>query len=98
MALLAPLIAPQDPHAQNLHQTFVAESWEHLMGTDNLGRDWFSRLLYGARHLMAVGIFAQAIVLSIGLTIGLIAGFFGGASTACSCASPTWSTPSRTCC
>jgi oligopeptide transport system permease protein len=52
-------------------------SWDHLAGTDNLGRDWFSRLLYGARLSLAIGIFAQLIVLAIGLPLGLVAGYNG---------------------
>jgi oligopeptide transport system permease protein len=80
LALLAPLIAPYDPQQQNLHETFQSPSWKHLMGTDNLGRDWFSRLLYGARISLAVGIFAQVIILAIGMPIGLIAGYRGGAT------------------
>ncbi|HEY7268298.1 MAG TPA: ABC transporter permease [Dehalococcoidia bacterium] len=78
VAILAPLIAPQDPNAQDLTATFLKPSSEHLMGTDNLGRDWFSRLVYGARLSMTVGFFAQAVILSIGVTIGITAGFFGG--------------------
>ncbi|MGE0057968.1 MAG: ABC transporter permease [Dehalococcoidia bacterium] len=80
LALLAPLIAPYDPQHQNLRETFESPSWDHLMGTDNLGRDWFSRLLYGARISLAVGVFAQLIILGIGMPIGLIAGYRGGAS------------------
>ena len=48
------------------------------MGTDNLGRDWFSRLIYGARLSISVGLVAQAIVLGIGLPLGLIAGYASG--------------------
>lgn len=80
LAVLAPLIAPYDPQQQNLRETFESPSWDHLMGTDNLGRDWFSRLLYGARISLAVGVFAQVIILAIGMPIGLIAGYRGGAS------------------
>jgi oligopeptide transport system permease protein len=80
LALLAPLIAPYDPQQQNLRETFESPSWTHLMGTDNLGRDWFSRLLYGARISLAVGVFAQVIILAIGMPIGLIAGYRGGAT------------------
>jgi len=80
LALLAPLIAPYDPQAQDLRATFEPPSSSHLMGTDNLGRDWFSRLLYGARISIAVGVFAQAIILVIGMTVGMAAGFRGGAT------------------
>ena len=80
LAAFAPLIAPFDPQTQNLRETFESPSWKHLMGTDNLGRDWFSRLLYGARISLAVGVFAQLIILAIGIPIGLISGFRGGAS------------------
>ena len=77
IALLAPLVATHDPSAQDLASTFRPPSWRHLMGTDNLGRDWFSRLVYGARVSLAVGLFAQAVVLAIGLPIGLVAGYVG---------------------
>jgi oligopeptide transport system permease protein len=77
LALLAPLVATHDPSFQDLGATFQEPSLDHLMGTDNLGRDWFSRLLYGARVSLTVGLFAQAIVLFIGLPIGLAAGYFG---------------------
>src|SRR5262245_53518829 len=66
IAILAPVIAPYNPNDQDLTHTFVKPNGTHLMGTDNLGRDWFSRLLYGARLSIAVGFFAQAIVLAIG--------------------------------
>jgi oligopeptide transport system permease protein len=77
LGALAPLIAPHDPQFQDLRHTFAPMSWDHIAGTDNLGRDWFSRLLYGARLSLAIGIFAQMIVLSIGLPLGLIAGYSG---------------------
>jgi oligopeptide transport system permease protein len=77
IAVLAPLIAPYDQAAQDLSNTFAEPSSEHLMGTDNLGRDWFSRLVYGARVSLTVGLFAQAIILTIGLPLGLIAGYWG---------------------
>ena len=80
LALLAPLIAPYDPQAQNLRETFESPSFDHPMGTDNLGRDWFSRLLYGARVSLMVGVFAQLIILAIGIPIGLAAGYRGGAT------------------
>ncbi len=76
--LLAPLIAPFDPARQNLHETFAHPSLHHLMGTDNLGRDWFSRLLYGARLSLSVGVLAQLVIVGIGIPIGLVAGYRGG--------------------
>ena len=78
VAIFAPLIATHDPRAQDLRNTFAEADGDHLMGTDNLGRDWFSRLVYGARVSMTVGFFAQAVILTIGVTIGSVAGYFGG--------------------
>jgi oligopeptide transport system permease protein len=77
LGALSPLIAPHDPQLQDLRHTFAPMSWDHIAGTDNLGRDWFSRLLYGARLSLAIGIFAQLIVLGIGLPLGLVAGYSG---------------------
>jgi oligopeptide transport system permease protein len=78
VAVLAPLIAPYDPTRQELTNTFAKPGGEHLMGTDNLGRDWFSRLVYGARVSMTVGFFAQAVILTIGVAVGSLSGYFGG--------------------
>jgi oligopeptide transport system permease protein len=77
VAILAPLVATHDPSMQDLAATFQKPGSEHLMGTDNLGRDWFSRLVYGARVSLVVGLFAQAVVLAIGLPVGLVAGYSG---------------------
>lgn len=80
IGIAAPLIVTHDPNYQDLvsGHTFMDPNWGHLMGTDNLGRDWYSRLVYGARLSLTVGIFAQAIILAIGLPIGLVAGYAGG--------------------
>ncbi len=78
VALFAPLIAPFDPTEQNTAATLQPPSISHLMGTDTLGRDTFSRLVYGARISLAVGIFTQFIILLIGVPIGAIAGLSGG--------------------
>jgi oligopeptide transport system permease protein len=75
VALLAPLVAPSDPMRQDLMNTFASPSLQHPAGTDNLGRDWFSRLVYGARVSLSVGLLAQAVVVGIGLPLGLSAGF-----------------------
>jgi oligopeptide transport system permease protein len=77
VALLAPLVAPHDPSRQDVLNARQDPSLEHLGGTDNLGRDVMSRLIYGARVSLAVGLLAQAVVLGIGLPLGLIAGFKG---------------------
>ncbi|UEM01780.1 ABC transporter permease [Skermanella rosea] len=84
VALLAPVLAPHDPYAQNLSQRMVPPfwyakgSWEHLLGTDNLGRDYLSRLLYGARISLLIGLSVMVISGLIGTTMGLLAGYFGG--------------------
>ena len=77
LAVLAPLVAPHDPGEQDLRNTFAPMSWEHPMGTDNLGRDWFSRVLYGARLSLAIGILVPVIATAIGVPVGLVAGYFG---------------------
>ncbi len=79
LAVFAPVIAPYDPSEQHLtiDGIFQKPGSEFLMGTDNLGRDWFSRLLYGARLSLTISVFAQAIVLGVGVTVGLVAGYFG---------------------
>lgn len=76
-ALLAPLIAPYDPTQINVEAILQPPSSTYLLGTDNLGRDVFSRLLYGARISLWVGFVAVGISLVIGVLLGLIAGYFG---------------------
>jgi oligopeptide transport system permease protein len=78
VAIFAPLIVPFNPTEQNTLAILQPPSTSHFMGTDILGRDIFSRLIYGARISLAVGIFTQLIVLFIGLPIGAIAGLAGG--------------------
>ena len=78
IALFAPLIAPYSPSQQNYSVILQPPSASYLMGTDLLGRDIFSRLVYGARISLSVGIFTQIIILLIGLPIGAVAGLAGG--------------------
>jgi len=78
MAILAPILAPYDPNRLFPGQSYVRPNAEHWMGTDDVGRDVLSRLLYGARVSLAVGILVQGIILVIGTTVGGIAGYFGG--------------------
>lgn len=77
-AVFAPL-SPYDPEASNVSKRFLAPSMEHPMGTDPLGRDLLTRILYGGRISLSVGIMVVAITLGIGVTIGAIAGYAGGA-------------------
>ena len=76
-AILAPLLAPYDPNAINVEAMLRTPSAAHLLGTDALGRDVFSRILFGARVSLWVGFVAVGISSSIGLVLGLVAGYFG---------------------
>ena len=78
LAALAPWIAPYPYAYQNLDLGASPPSAEHLLGTDILGRDLYSRILYGARISLLVGFVATTVALFIGVTWGLIAGYFGG--------------------
>jgi peptide/nickel transport system permease protein len=76
-AILAPL-SPYDPNKSNLAERFKTPSLTHPMGTDALGRDLFTRVLYGGRISLAVGAMVVVISLSIGVAVGSMAGYFGG--------------------
>ncbi|MBE9476348.1 MAG: ABC transporter permease [Proteobacteria bacterium] len=83
-ALLAGVIAPHDPYVQELTNRFASPvwmdggGWDHILGTDHLGRDYLSRLLYGARISLLIGIVAALISGMIGTIMGVSAGYFGG--------------------
>lgn len=84
VALAAPLLAPHDPYLQNLTARnvppfwYAKGNWVHPLGTDPLGRDYLSRLLYGARISLLIGISVVLISGAIGTAMGLLAGYFGG--------------------
>ncbi|MGI6148034.1 MAG: ABC transporter permease [Firmicutes bacterium] len=78
-AIFAPLLAPHDPNRANLRNRNKPPSREHPFGTDDMGRDILSRLLYGGRISLSVGLVSVGISLTIGLILGAIAGYFGGA-------------------
>lgn len=84
LSLLAPLIAPHDPYDQDLAKRMIPPIWEargtwtHPLGTDNLGRDYLSRLLWGGRISLLIGLSVMLISGLIGATLGLVAGYFGG--------------------
>ena len=78
LAVLAPLIAPFPPTAQNLSNTLAEPSWQHWMGTDDLGRDVLRRLIHGAPATLFASFLAVSVATAIGVPVGLLAGFIGG--------------------
>lgn len=78
VAVFAPFIATYDPAVTNLTATFLPPSSEHYFGTDDIGRDVFSRVVYGTRVSLFVGFIAVGISLIIGVVLGLISGYYGG--------------------
>lgn len=77
-AVFAPWLAPADPQEIRLEEALLAPSHQHPLGTDQLGRDLLSRMLFGARVSLAVGFVAVGVALLVGIAIGAIAGYFGG--------------------
>jgi peptide/nickel transport system permease protein len=84
VAIFAPLLVPHDPFLQDLGSRMIPPSWMdggrpgNLFGTDQLGRDYFSRLIYGARISMLIGVLTVVASGLIGITLGVLGGFFGG--------------------
>lgn len=84
LALLAPLIAPYDPYVQSVPSRLLPPvwmtggRWAHLLGTDHLGRDYLTRLLYGAQISLLIGVGATIVSGLIGASLGIAAGYFGG--------------------
>jgi peptide/nickel transport system permease protein len=78
IAVFAPVIAPHDPLSQSVRDRLAPPSAEHLLGTDDKGRDILSRVIYGARIALLVGIFSVALGGALGTAIGVVAGYFGG--------------------
>jgi peptide/nickel transport system permease protein len=84
VAALAPLLAPQDPYTQDLTRRLIPPiwyergTWAHPLGTDNLGRDYLSRTLYGARISLLIGLSVMVVSGLIGTALGVTAGYFGG--------------------
>ncbi|MCI9141361.1 MAG: ABC transporter permease [Lachnospiraceae bacterium] len=77
-AIASPLMAPCDPYEQDLSNRLAGASPEHWLGTDQLGRDLYSRIVYGTRVAFMVGILAVFIAAALGCAIGLVSGYFGG--------------------
>jgi peptide/nickel transport system permease protein len=78
LAAFAPVLATHGIDQPDMRNRFSLPSAEHLLGTDNLGRDLWSRLIYGARISLSIGVISVAVAALIGTTVGLTAGFFGG--------------------
>jgi len=84
VAVFAPLLAPHDPYMQSLSSRLLPPvweeggRWEYLLGTDQVGRDYLSRLIYGTRISLTIGFGAATIGMLIGVTLGICAGYFGG--------------------
>jgi len=78
VAVFAPYLAPYDPVKQNILFRYQAPSQKHLLGTDEMGRDILSRIIYGARISLLVGLLSIGLALVIGVILGLLAGFYGG--------------------
>ena len=78
LAVFAPVFSPYDPAAQSLRERLAAPSAEHWLGTDKLGRDIMSRIIYGARVSLVIGLLPTFISMFIGTILGLFAGYYGG--------------------
>jgi ABC-type dipeptide/oligopeptide/nickel transport system permease subunit len=81
-AIFAPFLAPYDPYMPSLENRVLGPSSEHLLGTDSLGRDTLSRLIYGTRTSLIVGVGSVGVAAIIGVGLGLIAGYYGGTTYA----------------
>ena len=78
MAVFAPVVAPYDPNATDFAAILEKPSWEHLLGTDELGRDVLSRIVFGARASIQAGVFSTVLAIVIAVPIGLVAGYYRG--------------------
>ena len=78
VAIFAPVLSPYDPYKQNLEQRLLQPNHDHLLGTDALGRDTLSRIIYGSRASLLVALGALFVATFVGVLMGLIAGYFGG--------------------
>ena len=84
-AAFGPTLAPYGANEQAVLDRFNGISWDHWFGTDDLGRDVFSRVLIASRGSLQVGVIAVGIALGLGVPIGLVAGYYGRPPTPCSC-------------
>jgi peptide/nickel transport system permease protein len=88
VAIFAPYLTPHDPFAQDLHLRLIPPIWmeggqaTHLLGTDQIGRDYLSRLIYGTRISLLIGVLTGVTSGIIGITLGILGGFYGGRTDA----------------
>ena len=78
VAIFADVLAPDSPTASDQTQTFAVPSWDHPLGTDQLGRDMLSRIIHGTRISLLVGVSSVLLALFVGVPLGMIAGYYGG--------------------
>ncbi len=78
IAVIAPMLATHDPYAIDFEALLVPPNAEHWFGTDNVGRDTYSRVVYGSRLALYIGLLGVIAPMVIGMTVGLVAGYFGG--------------------
>ncbi len=78
LALFAPWVAPYDPIKVNVSDSLISPNWTHLLGTDDLGRDVLSRVIWGSRVSLSVGVISVTIGFVVGVSLGLAAGYLGG--------------------
>ena len=78
VAIFAPIVAPQDPLAVNVNNVYAAPSGEHILGTDAVGRDIWSRLVYATRISLIVGLVAQLVTVGLATLVGTVAGYYEG--------------------
>lgn len=78
LVIAAPVVTPYEPNTNDLKATLLPPSVDHLMGTDHLGRDIFTRILYGGQKSLIIALVVQTISIAVGALLGLVAGYFGG--------------------
>ncbi len=102
-AFFAPLLVPHDPFAQDLSKRMLPPFWmdgtnpSYILGTDQLGRDYLSRLIWGCRISMLIGVTVTIVSALIGITIGVLGGFLGGRSTMPCCSPSPRASPFPSC-
>lgn len=77
-AVFAPWVTPYDPNKQNLNVMLAPPTWQHPLGTDQYGRDMAARILFGTRYALVIGVAVVAIHFVVGVSLGLLAGYYGG--------------------